>query len=411
MHKTPRKVAITLAALAVAASTLVSVSTAATASTGDPLAPAARTDAKAPAGYPTKERPPKGFSSWAEVLKVQAKLDRAADSIVAAKGPGFAGITVSPETGTVTAYFTGTPDARSAAAIAAARSSVKVTVARAAHSQAELAAAARTLTATAGVTSIAVRADGSGLDVATAGGASSKMVLRSKVPLHVAPEASRPTLASRGNDFAPYWGGARWGGCSTGFSVNHAGYTRILSAGHCGDNGNSAYDGGGDYMGVVYGDDNFNDTLLINARGGGRIYDGGSGVGEFSKPVIGALHSYVGDWVCQSGAYSGATCNIQVKATGVWIWVGYWIAGNVMAEQVNHTNMMGNGDSGGPVFSLAWWDYGLTYAKGTNTAIDLGTTVACTGVPAGGGRNCAWRGYYQDVVNSLSRYGATITTG
>ena len=49
--------------------------------------------------------------------------------------------------------------------------------------------------------------------------------------------------------------------------------------------------------------------------------------------------------------------------------------------------------------------------QNTNTAIDLGTTVPCTGVPAGGGRNCAWRMYYVDIVNSLNAYGASIITG
>jgi hypothetical protein len=123
------------------------------------------------------------------------------------------------------------------------------------------------------------------------------------------------------------------------------------------------------------------------------------------------VHSYVGDWLCDSGAYSGATCGIQVKATNVTVNVGYLIYPLVMAEQVNHTNAIGNGDSGGPVFSTAPWDINKVFAKGTNTAIDLSTAVPCTGVPAGNGRSCAWRMWYVDVVNSLAEYGASIITG
>ena len=198
--------------------------------------------------------------------------------------------------------------------------------------------------------------------------------------------------------------------CSTGFAIAIGGVSKMLSAGHCGANGGSAYDGGGQYMGTISGDTNAYDTLYINTSSAGRIYDGGVGTGEFSKPVVGASHSYVGDWLCTSGAYSGARCNEQVIAVNVTIWVGYYIYGMVRAEQVNHTNAVGNGDSGGPVFSLSA-DPNKVIAKGTVSAIDTSTSVACTGIPTGNGRTCAWRFYYADVVNSLNRYGAAIVTG
>lgn len=275
------------------------------------------------------------------------------------------------------------------------------------YSQKTLRAEAGRLATQEGVTTVAPKSDGSGLIVAGTDSASSE-ALWSSVP--VERTVMSPEPISRGNDSPPYWGGARWGGCSTGFAVWHAGVTKMLSAGHCGSNGQAAYDGGGDFMGYVEWDDDAHDRLLINTRSAGRIYDGGVGTGEFSKPVISAAHSYPGNWVCDSGAYSGALCGIQVQYTNVTVNIGYLVYETVWAEQVDHVAPVGNGDSGGPVFDLTP-DYSQTIAKGTNTAIDLATAAPCRGVPAGGGRQCAWRFFYIDVVNSLNAYGAAIVTG
>lgn len=391
--------------LAVSAPATATGSLSANASQAKPIVPA-------PAGQlPGNSAPPKGFATWAEVMKIQDRLDKAADKVTAAHAKGFGGVVVSPETGTLKVYWKGQPSAQGKSVLASARQSVKVSVLPASYDQKTLLAETLRVAHQSGVATVSPKADGSGLDVALTSSVSSRSALQSSVAMTVKGDVAKPTLASRGNDSTPYWGGARWNGCSSGFAVNVGGYARMLSAGHCGNQWASAYDGGGDYMGYIFGDDNAYDRLLLTAYSSGRIYDGGSGVNEFSKPVVGASHSYVGDWICDSGAYSGATCNIQVKATNVTLNVGYYIYQTVMAEQVNHTNAVGNGDSGGPAFSLAWYDYNKVIAKGTNTAIDLNTQVPCTGVPAGNGRACAWRMYYVDVVNSLNAYGASIITG
>lgn len=412
MNTATRRASLGLASLVLATTSLATVTLTASAS-DDGRSIGSRTDSSAPKGYPTKDAPPAGFSSWSEVLKNQNQLHKAADKVVAAKGTGFAGIEVSPETKTLKVYYKGTPSGAAAEAIASARSSVKVVVTKAAYSQAELNAAAKKLTATSGVTSLSARVDGAGLEVGmSAPNTESKSALRSSVTLFVSGKAVNPGPSSRGDDYAPYWGGARWNGCSTGFAVNHAGYTRMLTAGHCANNGTAAYDGGGQFMGYVYSDNDFRDTQLIDARSAGRIYDGGVGVGEFSKPVVGWQYNYVGDWICQSGSRSGATCNIKVTGVNQWVWFnGSWHYPLVLAEQVNRTNFMGNGDSGGPVFALAWWDYNKTLARGTNTAIDLNTAVTCTGIPASATRSCAWRGWYAPIDVALSERGATIVTG
>lgn len=234
-----------------------------------------------------------------------------------------------------------------------------------------------------GVASVTPAADGSQLSVSgSAGEAVARTAVTEKaggIPVKYE-TTSTPKMASRGDDWAPYWGGARWGGCSTGFGIWVGGATKVLSAGHCGSNNNNAYDGGGQLMGTISGDDNAYDRLYINASSAGRIYDGGVGSGEFSKPVVGAQRSYVGDWLCTSGSYSGARCGIRVSATNMTINIGYLVYQIVRAEQVDYTNAAGNGDSGGPVFSLSS-DPNKVIAKGTLTAIDSGAWCPAPGFP------------------------------
>jgi hypothetical protein len=353
---------------------------------------------------------PGGYASWAQLMAVQRRLDSAADRIVAARASGYAGVITAPENREVQVYWKGTVPSSAQTILGDLRRTVPISVLPARYSERELLAESNRLARQPGVTAVAPNADGSGLSLSLRSRSFAEGAMRASTIKVTSTTVATPALASRGNDSPPYWGGARWNGCSTGFAIAIAGVTKMLSAGHCAANGNAAYDGGGDYMGTVSGDNNAYDRLYVNTTSGGRIYDGGVGTGEFSKPVVAATHSYVGDWLCTSGAYSGARCNIQVKAVNQTINVGYTIYQIVRAEQVDHTNAVGNGDSGGPVFSLST-DPNKVIAKGTNTAIDTSTAVACTGVPSGGGRTCAWRFYYVDIVNSLSAYGASLVTG
>jgi hypothetical protein len=344
----------------------------------------------------------------------QQRLDATAEKILGAKDRKFAGIVVAAESNQLKIYWKGGhPSKIAAKVIEEAQQSASIQVYDAKYSLAELQAEATKVASAGGVTAVSPNADGSGLSVSMKPGLRSAPITP-KVPITQIDNAEPQGAYSRGDDSAPYWGGARWstvsGGCSTGFAIRIAGVSRMLSAGHCASNGQVASDGGGQVMGTVGGDSNAYDRLYINTSSAGRIYDGGVGVGEFSKPVVGAAHSFVGNWLCTSGGYSGARCNEQVTAVNQTINVGYLIYQTVRAEQVNHTNAVGNGDSGGPVFALAA-NPNTVIAKGTVTAIDLSTQVACTGLPATATRHCAWRFYYVDVVNSLNAYGAQIVTG
>lgn len=369
-----------------------------------------------PGNLPGAGTPPGGFASWAELMRVQAQLDAVADRVSGLRDSGLGGVEVSAETRQLRVHWKGAVPAELRKLGSSMPSGTTMSIRPAAHSLGELAAAATRISELTDVASVSPAADGSRVEVSLnrkRATSDSQTKVRGKAGAVAVGflAQSEPALAySRGNDSPPYWGGARWNGCSTGFAIWVGGASKMLSAGHCAANGSAAYDGGGDYMGTVSGDSDAYDRLYINTSSAGRIYDGGVGSGEFSKPVTGAAHSYVGDWLCDSGAYSGARCGIQVKAVNVTIYVGYYIYQTVRAEKVDLTAAIGNGDSGGPVFSLSA-DPNRVIAKGTNTAIDLGTQAPCTGIPESSTRRCAWRFYYVDVVNSLNAYGASIITG
>jgi hypothetical protein len=138
------------------------------------------------------------------------------------------------------------------------------------------------------------------------------------------------------------------------------------------------------------------DRLMIATElpSAGWIYDGRVGTGEFSKPVAGASHSYVGDWLCTSSGYSGAVCNIRVTATNASSWTNEGPKVElVRAEQIDHIAPVGQGDSGGPVFSLTA-DYSKVIAKGIITSADSSAVTTCTGVQVasapGGSTTSTW---------------------
>lgn len=365
---------------------------------------------------------PAGFASWTELLTLQHRMNTAAEGIVRATqrgaDSGFAGVVADPANRELRVYWKGSAPA---GLIAAARSTVPTRVLPAAYSKRELLAAAAKLRDSAGdqITTVGPRADGAGLLVGTQHGLLGAASLAGGVPVTVETGISA-TPATRWDDTSPWWGGAAWrnsatgGGCSLGFGVYHAGVQRLLSAGHCANNGNVATDPTGQTIGTVVADNTPSDTLIIAGTSAGRVFNnstdaGGAVVSEFSNPVIGAQASQVGNWVCTSGAYSGTRCSIQVKARDLCINVSGFgmVCGQVRAEHNAQLNAVGQGDSGGPVEIVNPVNTGQVYATGTNTAIDAAnTSVACTGYVTSG-RICAWRMYYEDIVNGMAGVGAT----
>ncbi|MGW1291794.1 S1 family peptidase [Streptomyces sp. NPDC002533] len=279
--------------------------------------------------------------------------------------------------------------------------------------------------------------DGSGLSVAVDGtgtplgtdahkqlvpSAASSLDTDVPVSLEVAPRAQP---VDRMDDSSPYWGGglmingAGGNACTSAFGVkrNSDGATRLLTAAHCGKTGDNWVDGGFDTMGKVEGNWPYYETQLINTRGGTSVWHGSvradqtSGSDATSKTVRGWAFPEVGQLVCSSGSYSGSRCVIKVTHNNVTLDFGggLVVPGMVQAEQQGRTNAAGNGDSGGPVYGVRS-DGGAT-ASGIISAIDTNTAVSCTGVPAGGGRTCAWRMFYVNIQNALNVSKTTLNTG
>ncbi|MFC6081355.1 chymotrypsin family serine protease [Sphaerisporangium aureirubrum] len=371
---------------------------------------------------------PGGYASWTDLLLDQQKMVRAADRITATlgrDGDGYAGVVLAPESRELRVYWKGEPPARVGDLVGRLRRDVAISVLPARYSARELEREAnRLIRAGSGtLSSIAPLQDGSGLTASTASlGAARTAVAGAAVPVTLE-HGVRPVPASRWDDYPPWYGGGAWrntvtgASCSTGFAVASQGATGIWTAGHCGVPGQAAADPTGQAIGPITAKIPNRDVLLISASSGGRVFNNpvGNVLTEYANPVIGTQSSYVGLFVCTSGAYSGTNCNIRVTAVGVTLIVptlpGGWLLGMVLAEQQAFTNAMGAGDSGGPVEVVNPSNTTQVYAAGVASVFDGNALVPCTGYVTSG-RICAWRMYYSPWSNLIAAYpGMTVVTG
>ena len=290
--------------------------------------------------------------------------------------PGFAGIAL--EDAQVALWWKGAVPASMTAVVAQARRIAPVRIAPAAHSLAELQAAAATIRArvdadpSSPVHAVKIPADGSGLVLGTeparAAASVAPALPRVDVPVTIVREAPL-TETSRDDDAAPWSGGAmiRNGGsfCTAGFGVRNGANARyILTAAHCGQSGNRITDGRGEWIGDVGPRHQDHDVALIpTSNASDRIYVGGANSNS-TRVVDGWDWTFVGEFLCQSGVTSanqtgGPVCNIKV--------LFYYNDREdlVEAEQMNGQPAARGGDSGGPIYSNA--ASGGVIAKGTVT--------------------------------------------
>ncbi|MEU9887618.1 hypothetical protein [Sphaerisporangium sp. NPDC051011] len=412
--------------LAVALSVAVAVVTTGPVQAAAAPEPAAVTDATTRAVEPTGEIPG-GFASWKDLLTTQRKLVKAADRITAAVGTrgdtGFASIVAAPENRELRVYWKGTTPGAIGALLRELREDVPVSVLPAAYSVRELEREMNRLARASGgaITSIAPNADGSGLTASVADrGVTRSALAASAVPVTVEAGVT-PAPARRWDDTAPWRGGAAWRtttaagiGCSTGWAVAYGGASWMLSAAHCATAGQVAIDPTGERIGPVAYTDKTRDVMLIRATTTGRVYNNNPGTvtPEFDNPVIGTTGSYVGMYLCTSGAYSGTICLCQVIRTGVTINLADGVlTGLAQVENTTRKNAAGQGDSGGPVETPEPSSTTQQYALGVISAIDTSAQVACTGYVTTG-RLCSWRLYYAPWSNATAAFpGIAITTG
>ncbi len=368
----------------------------------------------------TLDKVPDGFTTWTELLTVQDRLLAAAEKISAASTDGFAGFELRLRSRELYVYWKGTPPL---GVIAAVRDQEGVRVLPAPFSEKELLALATTVRGPE-VVATGPLPDGSGIMVSVTGaaatGAAVAQVEASGARVVVEPHTPAPKpFYDRQDDKAPYYGGAMYhyqvqGGtsfCSTGFAVKVGTESKILSAAHCGVNGQAVKDGGGQVMGTFEGDNNTNDIILIDAPAAGKAFVGSYSSGVSDK-IIGAMASMAGMWVCTSGANSGDHCNIKVKYVNQTISLPtsegtFTIYPLVRAQEYDHEIAAAQGDSGGPVI-VTTQHPDLVRAAGTITA--GGGLVDDCGPMFLPDSICGWDIYYVPIATSLTYYGATLTT-
>ncbi len=378
------------------------------------------TNAAPAAAQSTVDRAPDGFATWTELLTVQDRLVAVAEKVRAAGTDGFAGFELRLELRELRVYWKGTPPPGVSAAVGG---QAGVRLLPAAFSEKELVALAATVHGP-GVVATGPLPDGSGISVSVTGAAVPEAAVTlaraagARVVVEPHTQAPKP-FYHRQDDKAPYYGGAMYhhpvgpytAYCSTGFAVKVGKVSKILSAAHCGVDGETLKDGGGQVMGTFEGDNNTNDIILIDAPAAGKVFVGPHTSGV-SEKIIGALGPMVGLWVCTSGANSGDHCNVKVTHTNqsAVFQTGegtFTISPLVRAEEYDHEIAAAQGDSGGPVI-VPTQHPDLHRAAGTITG--GGGVVDDCGPMQLPSSECGWYIYYVDITTSLNYYGATLTT-
>ncbi|RFU36636.1 hypothetical protein DZF91_37145 [Actinomadura logoneensis] len=325
---------------------------------------------------------------------------------------GFAGVVLQPDS--VQLWWKGKLSAAVSKAVGDARGTAPVEVKPARYSQAELKAAAAGLLAAMKkdpaypISQVSGSLTGDGLVLTTKDkGKALAAQARTAVGVPVSyVDGGVAGLNGRYNDSAPYYAGGailnddNHALCTAGWPVTDGrGNSYVLTAGHCGrvgggwHNGSWTTAGTGLWIGWAVQENVGHDLLLIDAPVKARMWDGSS-AGDFTKGVVGWDWAYANEWVCQSGAASGAVCGIQNTTNftyGGWYRDAYgnteYYSDLVVARRADGGQASLDGDSGGPVFSLSG-DYDVV-AKGTITA-HSGSTL-----------------YYQDFGTAWRDFGVT----
>jgi streptogrisin D len=330
------------------------------------------------------------FQKAAGVLR--AEVERGAHA-------GFAGIEL--QDGGVALWWKGALPERVRRAVATARTIAPVQVGAAAYSLRELRAAGAQLRSTfkAQQPRVKYAVDGSRV-VLGATGKSLKAVPEVGVPVEIVDQGQKVDV-SRYDDWAPWRGGndninySQGTRCTGGFPVRNSANQRfLLTAGHCGSNGQAIYDSTGEFMGTFCNDNDGHDLGMVCTPGGvtNQMY-----IGDLYSNVVATVEGwdwvYPGEYLCQSGGSSardigGPVCNLRVEKFNT-------DPGDaVEARQVNGQPAVRGGDSGGPVYSVS--ASGNIIAKGINCYTYVGNNTILG---------------FQDFGTATRDYGVWIAVG
>jgi hypothetical protein len=350
-------------------------------------------------------------------MLAQIPLDNAAQRIRTAVATsrvarrGFVQLRVDADRGTLTVYWHGRLPAPVQRLFAALRQHLHLVVRPARYTATQLDRAVRQVLRGhhPALTSVGPLTDGDGISVGMSGRVpalsprSAQRLLNDSMPVTLHAQAPMRALtcqanqadtlppASRCDDLPPnFYGGAVVsifagsfinGYCTTGFGVHFSNSsTGMLTAGHCINNsvfapgptwwngqattelGSVAHTPYRDSATVASHDDG---VIVTPAISGANYYDGPSifsGDTHNIKHVVGAQSVNPGDWTCESGSFGGVLCAVHVLAINQTISADGALTSGVAIASGANANQPTEGDSGGPVFSLA--GTGTVWAKG-----------------------------------------------
>jgi hypothetical protein len=387
-------------------------------------------------------------------MQAQEPLVAGADQLDAAGRalPGFAGITVEPETCTIRVYWHGAPPSAVTAVAERLRPDVNVVVHGAApYPHTELAAVAANLfdVPNAGeylgvaVTRVSVRPQGTHVDVGVwplpsspgldpqRAAAAAQAAWGPYLPVRVTAEPPAEPMSSRWDDRSPWWAGGqhRVGelekGCTVGWPMRKGDREYLLTAAHCAEFPENTTIWNGHHtrvIGLTAGYDTTLETALIEIPAldavGTRMWDGGvsdvlpprwvNDEVEFSRPIINWTGTYEGMYVCTSGAATGAHCNIKVDDADLsYRSHNHWeVKHSAAGQQLDGGVAVGDGDSGGPLYSLVRDDK-VVVAVGLMAQADSAKHVPCGNHLS---TQCSSRVFFTKLGAIRTRWGLTNVT-
>ena len=373
-------------------------------------------------------REPSAGSNAARVLMAaQAPLLSAANRIKSSDSTGtrLGGIRLQVDKHVIELWWKGEPTPELRKEIdAQEKRGLKIVLQTSQYSQRELIQSARGIISKAkdypGLISAGPLVDGSGLEIGVTD-MERAAALKFTLPVRAVARKAIALLFSRGNDTPPWWAGAvtraavpNAGTCSTGFAMTQGSTHGLLTAEHCACGGNVVFNNGaGAPIGPAQASANnnlFTDSLFVVANSGADTYDGGVGIGEFFKPVVGEQSNVVGMLTCTSGAATGVHCGVRIDSVNQ-AFSGIqgecptfpFIEGISIATQVDGTVATGAGDSGGPVFTLAQ-DPSTVNAAGMMFAAM--TPTQCQNF----GTTCFNQVLFEDIDSLKSSHNANVLT-
>lgn len=240
------------------------------------------------------------------------------------------------------------------------------------------------------------------------------------VAVRVVPGISVVSANGRDNDFAPFDAGGYMISpststtCSSGFAISISGRTHTTTARHCNKNDYRDRSASNTYgTGVENSGDG--GGRVLSATGAALALDGPFNSNNFSKVVIGFEDLAVNNFVCTGGGNSGEHCNIKVTNLRVSFNDGFGTFSTIEGvQQSSGAIAVIQGDSGGPVISLAGTVSGQVRAAGMiqGEISPFMTGSACGPVFDAGSNKCSKTVLFSSmrtVVNTIS--GASLLTG